>query len=78
MKDPNEKGHLIIDEETAPYVKQIFEWARLYDICLKEIQGLARQALDAGDIAEDLAAAYDAEQRAQTEAKQRLNIKAMV
>lgn len=52
------------------------EFDRLYDICLKEIQGLAKQALDAGDIAEDLAAAYDAEQRAQTEVKQRQNIKA--
>ena len=28
LKDPNEAGHLIIDEETAPYVKQMFEWAR--------------------------------------------------
>ena len=27
MKDPKEKGHLIIDEETAPIVKQIFDYA---------------------------------------------------
>ncbi len=27
MKDPDEPCHLIIDEETAPYVRQIFDWA---------------------------------------------------
>lgn len=27
LKDPDEPCHLIIDEETAPYVRQIFEWA---------------------------------------------------
>ena len=26
-KDPEDKNHLIIDEETAPYVKQMFQWA---------------------------------------------------
>lgn len=26
-KDPDEPCHLIIDEETAPYVRQIFDWA---------------------------------------------------
>ena len=28
LKDPDSPGHLIIDEETALYVKQMFEWAR--------------------------------------------------
>lgn len=28
IKDPNEKGHLIIDEETSGYVRQIFAWAK--------------------------------------------------
>ena len=27
LKDPEDTYHLVIDEETAPYVKQIFDWA---------------------------------------------------
>ena len=27
LKDPDEKGHLLIDEETAPIVRKIFQWA---------------------------------------------------
>ena len=27
QKDPEEKGHLLIDEETAPIVRKIFQWA---------------------------------------------------
>ena len=27
MKDPEDQYHLLIDEETAPHVKQIFDWA---------------------------------------------------
>ena len=27
QKDPEDKNHLIIDEETAPIVRQIFGWA---------------------------------------------------
>ena len=26
-KDPNDKNHLVVDEETAPIVRQIFQWA---------------------------------------------------
>ena len=26
-KDPNDKNHLLVDEETAPIVRQIFQWA---------------------------------------------------
>lgn len=27
QKDPEEKGHLLIDDETAPIVRKIFQWA---------------------------------------------------
>src|SRR5574344_422149 len=36
IRDTNDKGHLIPDPETAPIVKQIFEW-RLNDIGVSEI-----------------------------------------
>ena len=36
MRDPNDKGHLIIDSNTAPYVKKMFEW-RANDIGISEI-----------------------------------------
>lgn len=36
MRDPEDKGHLIIDSNTAPYVKQMFEW-RANDIGISEI-----------------------------------------
>ena len=36
MRDPEDKGHLIIDHNTAPYVKQMFEW-RANDIGISEI-----------------------------------------
>src|SRR5574344_1642267 len=36
MRDENDKGHLIKDPETAPIVKQIFEW-RVNDIGVSEI-----------------------------------------
>ena len=36
MRDPEDKGHLIIDPNTAPYVKQMFEW-RANDIGISEI-----------------------------------------
>lgn len=36
IRDTNDKGHLIPDQETAPIVKQIFEW-RLNDIGVSEI-----------------------------------------
>ncbi len=29
LKDPNQKGHLIVDPETAPYIKEIFQLALL-------------------------------------------------
>ena len=35
-RDPEDKGHLIIDPNTAHYVKQIFEW-RVKDIGISEI-----------------------------------------
>ena len=37
MRDPEDKGHLIIDPNTAPYVKQMFEW-RANDIGISEIE----------------------------------------
>ena len=36
MRDPNDKGHLIIDPNTAPFVKKMFEW-RLNDVGISEI-----------------------------------------
>ena len=36
MRDPEDKGHLIIDYNTAPYVKQMFDW-RANDIGISEI-----------------------------------------
>lgn len=36
MRDPDDKGHLIIDENVAKYVKKIFEW-RANDIGISEI-----------------------------------------
>ncbi|MEG0408864.1 MAG: recombinase family protein [Bacilli bacterium] len=36
MRDPEDKGHLIIDPKTAPYVKKIFEW-RMNDLGMSDI-----------------------------------------
>jgi DNA invertase Pin-like site-specific DNA recombinase len=36
MRDPEDKGHLVIDPNVAPYVKQMFEW-RANDIGISEI-----------------------------------------
>lgn len=52
------------------------EFDKLYDICLAEIQGHAKKALDMGEIAENLAEAYEIEQKAQNEVKSRQIVKA--
>ena len=52
------------------------EFDKLYDICLKEIQGLAKKAIDADEVAEELSTALEDEQKSQNEVKQRQIIKA--
>lgn len=52
------------------------EFDKLYDICLEEIQGHAQRALDTDEIAENLAEAYEIEQKAQNEVKSRQIAKA--
>lgn len=52
------------------------EFDKLYGICLEEIQGHAQRALDTDEIAENLAEAYEIEQKAQNEVKSRQIAKA--
>ena len=47
------------------------EFDKLYDICLKEIQGYAKKALDTDEVAESIEEAYEIEQKAQNEVKLR-------
>lgn len=43
MKDPDKKGHLVIDEETAPVIRKIFEWRATGD-SYKTIAGKLNEA----------------------------------